>query len=471
MSNQYDYDAVIIGAGISGLVCGCYLAKAGMKVLIAEKNAKSGGYCTSFTRKGFHFDACVHSLGSLREGGNLRTILKELGLESDLKITRHDPSDIIFSPDFKIHFWNDLDKTIKEFQDNFPRESKKIKEFFEFINKCEGTSFISLRPITFQMLLDKYFKDNKLKAILSLPTLGNAGLSPKKLSALTGTLIYKEFMFDGGYYPGNSIQSLADSLTKSFKKFGGDIYFSSAAEEIKIKNNKVEGVGIKKKGFFSTKYVVSGADATRTLLNLIGKENSKIDTVNKLNNMEPSLSMFILYLGVSESFANQNHLYPDTNLWRLPYYDMDKLYDFAIKGDVDNLDWFLTRLLSDRKSIIMLVNAPFKDKNYWKNNKKRLTDVFIKKMEQIMPNLLSSIVFQDAATPETLYKRTFNYKGAAYGWAGLPSQIAVEGFTQRTDFENLYFSGHWTTLVQGVGGVAYLGRDTSRKILNKENRS
>ena len=27
------YDAVIIGAGISGLVCGCYLAKAGMKVL------------------------------------------------------------------------------------------------------------------------------------------------------------------------------------------------------------------------------------------------------------------------------------------------------------------------------------------------------------------------------------------------------------------------------------------------------
>ena len=37
MSNQYDYDAVIIGAGISGLVCGCYLAKAGMKVLIIEK--------------------------------------------------------------------------------------------------------------------------------------------------------------------------------------------------------------------------------------------------------------------------------------------------------------------------------------------------------------------------------------------------------------------------------------------------
>lgn len=28
------YDAIIIGAGIGGLVCGCYLAKAGIKVLI-----------------------------------------------------------------------------------------------------------------------------------------------------------------------------------------------------------------------------------------------------------------------------------------------------------------------------------------------------------------------------------------------------------------------------------------------------
>ena len=27
------YDVIIIGAGISGLVCGCYLAKAGLKVL------------------------------------------------------------------------------------------------------------------------------------------------------------------------------------------------------------------------------------------------------------------------------------------------------------------------------------------------------------------------------------------------------------------------------------------------------
>jgi prolycopene isomerase len=94
--------------------------------------------------------------------------------------------------------------------------------------------------------------------------------------------------------------------------------------------------------------------------------------------------------------------------------------------------------------------------------------VFIKKVEQIMPDLSSHIVFKDAATPHTLYKWTLNHKGAAYGWAGIPSQLAITGFTQKTSIENLYLTGHWTTLVQGVGGVAYLGRDTSKKILNKE---
>ncbi|NOY64254.1 MAG: NAD(P)-binding protein, partial [Nitrospirae bacterium] len=61
-----EYDAIIIGAGIGGLVCGCYLAKAGMKVLICEQHHKPGGYCTSFKRKGFTFDAAAHCFGSYR---------------------------------------------------------------------------------------------------------------------------------------------------------------------------------------------------------------------------------------------------------------------------------------------------------------------------------------------------------------------------------------------------------------------
>jgi len=465
MSNQYDYDAIIIGAGISGLVCGCYLAKAGMKVLIVEKNAKPGGYCTSFKRGGFTFDACVHSLGSLREGGNIRIILKELGLEERLKIKRYDPSDIIIAPDFRIHFWNDLDKTIQEFQNNFPGEAKKIKEFFDYLDKCEGISFSSLRSITFQVLLEKYFKDDKLKGILSLPLLGNAGLPAKQISAITGTLIYKEFMFDGGYYPDGSIQSFPDILVERFKEFGGDVFLSSLTKRIIVKNKKIWGIEVEKKGLFSAKYVISNADATQTFFSLIGKAIIDENMINLLNNIEPSLSAFVLYLGTD------GRLYGipfGSTIWFLPYYDIDKIYNLTIKGKVNDLSWFLIRLSSD--TIFMFVNVPFKNEKYWKTNKKRLIDVFIRKIEQVVPDVSSHIIFKDAATPNTLYKWTLNYKGAAYGWAWIPSQFAVTGFTQRTSIENLYLTGHWATLVQGVGGVAYLGRDTSKRILSKEMR-
>ena len=54
------YDAVVIGAGIGGLVVGILLAKAGLKVLIAEQHYVAGGYCSTFRRKGYVFDSATH---------------------------------------------------------------------------------------------------------------------------------------------------------------------------------------------------------------------------------------------------------------------------------------------------------------------------------------------------------------------------------------------------------------------------
>lgn len=460
------YDAIIIGAGISGLVCGCYLTKAGMKTLIVEKNAKPGGCCTSFKRGGFAFDACVHSLGSFREGGILRTILRELDLEHRIEIKRHDPSDIIITPDFKIHFWNDLQKTIKEFQDNFPKESEKIEEFFNYLNNYGLRAFIDLKSITFKDLLDKYFKDNKLKAILSLPLLGNAGLPASKISAIVGAFIYKEFMFDGGYYPNGSIQSLPDILVKCFKELGGDTIFSSFTERITTENNKVEGIEIAKKGRFTSKYVISNADTFQTFNVLMSNDSLVKSTSDKLKNMEPSLSAFVLYLGTDGKLSG---IPENTGLWYLPHYDVEELYTLTVNGNIDDVEWFLYRLSPDKKSLYMFINAPFKNKEYWKTNKKRFIDIFVNKMEKVVPGVSSHIIYKDAATPSTLNRWTLNHEGAAYGWAWKPSQLAVSEFLPETAVENLYLTGHWTTLAQGVAGVAYVGRDTSKKIFANQN--
>src|SRR4030066_2519025 len=91
------YDAVIIGAGISGLVCGCYLAKAGLKVLIAEQHNKPGGYCTSFKRKGFTFDAAAHCFGGYRKDGITRKVFEYLAIDKKIKIWKSNPTDTIIT--------------------------------------------------------------------------------------------------------------------------------------------------------------------------------------------------------------------------------------------------------------------------------------------------------------------------------------------------------------------------------------
>src|SRR5258708_12712126 len=55
-----NYDAIIIGSGIGGLFCANILAKAGLKILLLERHYMLGGFCSTFRRHGFVFDAATH---------------------------------------------------------------------------------------------------------------------------------------------------------------------------------------------------------------------------------------------------------------------------------------------------------------------------------------------------------------------------------------------------------------------------
>ncbi|MEZ4691296.1 MAG: FAD-dependent oxidoreductase [Ignavibacteria bacterium] len=57
------YDAIVIGAGHNGLTCACYLAKAGLKVLVLDQYHTVGGMATTeeVTLPGFRSD--MHAVG------------------------------------------------------------------------------------------------------------------------------------------------------------------------------------------------------------------------------------------------------------------------------------------------------------------------------------------------------------------------------------------------------------------------
>ena len=88
------YDAVIIGGGHNGLVCGAYLAKAGKKVCIIERRPVIGGAAsTEELWPGFHVSPCAYVISLFQ-----RQIVNDLNLKKHgLKILPRLPSS--FTPD------------------------------------------------------------------------------------------------------------------------------------------------------------------------------------------------------------------------------------------------------------------------------------------------------------------------------------------------------------------------------------
>ncbi len=470
-ANKDIYDVIIIGAGISGLVCGCYLAKAGMKVLIAEQHYKPGGYCTSFKKEDFTFAAAAHFVGGFKYG-NLGKIFKDLEIDKKIRIKKYNPSNIIITPGYKVSFWADLDKTIKDFQKAFPDERDNIKKFFYYLISPDPKSSVSMRTWTFKDLLDKYFTNIKLITILCFPLFGNAALPPSQISAFIGTKIFKEFLLDGGYYLEGGMQTLPDALAERFKDFGGELRLSCLVKKIKVKDNKVAGIVTEKDGFTPAKYIVSNCDARQTFLKLLGKSVVDQDFIIKINNMIPSLSGFVLYLGLDEYLIKL----PKTgvNNWVLSNYDIDfdDMYSSVKKGIFTNIKGYLLYVNPDKRSILAFLAAPFKNKKYWTNNKEKLLETLITRIERdIIPGLSKHIKYKGTATPYTLYRYTLNYKGAAFGWACTPSQIALTEFRKPSFVDGLYLTGHWTTKGFGIPGVIYVGYDTAKMILRKEKLS
>ena len=109
------YDAVVIGAGHNGLTCGCYLAKAGLKVLVREQYSEIGGMTISEEIAAPGFLSDVHASGYLV--AKLTPAPQELGLAAHgLELITPDPNWAQVFPDGKaLAIGRDLEMTVKSF--------------------------------------------------------------------------------------------------------------------------------------------------------------------------------------------------------------------------------------------------------------------------------------------------------------------------------------------------------------------
>jgi len=472
------YDVVIIGAGIGGLVCGCYLAKAGLKVLIVEKNDKPGGYCTSFEKDGYRFDVGVHYLGGIKRG-ILGQILEELDIKDQIKFHQFDPTDKIIMPDNITYIRANPYDTIKEFKKSFPKEKRNIERFFKFIFKEEALKiYKKLQRLTFKKLLDIFFKDFRLKATLSV-LIGNTGTSSYIAPAFPCVVLFRQYILDPGYYPQKQIQQFPNILTYIFKKYGGELILSKEVTRIVTNTKRVNGVKIDGEERVNTYFVVSNGDVTQTFRKLLDIKSRESKIVTK---MKPAPSMFGVYLGINNKNLRKD-INGSHNIYFFDTYNINKAYSKIEENISSNeLPWIvcsfpslhISEKESQRKnSIVILTFAPYKSINFWRKHEKRLTEQVIKKASNIIPNLNHFIEKKFSFTPITFLKYTLNREGSFVGWLLKRKYMRSSLLPQRTSISGLYITGHWSTSgylpFGGISNVAFLGRRTAAFVLKEKN--
>jgi phytoene dehydrogenase-like protein len=132
------YDVIIIGAGHNGLVCGCYLARGGAKVLVVERSDRIGGACvTEELFPGFRISTASYSLSLL-----LPQIVSELGLKLDIR--PKDPAAFAPLPDGGgVLLWLDRAKRAEEIAKVSKTDAEAEPRFEEIFDEAARR----LRPL------------------------------------------------------------------------------------------------------------------------------------------------------------------------------------------------------------------------------------------------------------------------------------------------------------------------------------
>ena len=134
----------IIGGGVAGLSAGIYALKSGFACDIYEQHICAGGECTSWKRKGYHIDNCVHWLTGTNPQKEVYQVWKELHvLGDDVEIIQNNSFLHLESNGESLDLWQDTRRMRKDMLALSPVDADAINTF---VDQVEPTcSWICLR--------------------------------------------------------------------------------------------------------------------------------------------------------------------------------------------------------------------------------------------------------------------------------------------------------------------------------------
>ena len=320
------YDAIIIGAGHNGLTNGAYLAKAGLDVLVVEKNDYIGGAAVSReTHKGWQYSSCSYVSSMLRQSIHRDLDLTRHGLllvpylgtvsfgldgetfslysdeqALDNEVRRLSPHDA----DAMHRFHADLGRYARLIRKTLLRtppdptsfKPRDIKEFlwlaktFWSLGEKELYEYMRFFTMSAADYLDDYFENDLVKATMASP--GIIGTALGVYSPGTAYVMLHHVMGDVDGNIGawglarGGMGAISNAIASAYQEFGGEIKTNAGVDQILVKNGKAVGVVLENGDEIFSDIVVSNLDAKRTFTKCMDKKDLPPGIYEKAKNFK-----------------------------------------------------------------------------------------------------------------------------------------------------------------------------------------
>lgn len=320
------YNTIVVGGGIAGLTSAVYLARAGQKVLLIEKNKECGGLVNSFTHNGFHFEAGVRAL---EDAGIIFPMLDDLGIQLDV-VKSHVSVGVeneivhIENLDSLTAYKNLLIKIYPESKAEIDKVLKIIRKIMKHMDVLYGIE----NPVFKDLKRDKKFIFKKLlpwlpkfiftvrkinrmnmpiegylKTIIKNPALRDIisqhfFKNTPTFFALSYFSLYLDY-----FYPKGGVGKLTDGLKDKILEFGGEIKTETKIVEVLAEQCIVKGENQVAYGYDN---LIWAADLKMLYNNtvtdgLLLKTRNKFEEVKKrMMDSRGGDSVFSLFLEVDE---------------------------------------------------------------------------------------------------------------------------------------------------------------------------
>jgi len=321
-----NYDAIVVGAGHNGLTNAAYLARAGLKVLVLERNPWIGGAAVSREiEKGWIYSNCSYVCSLLRP-----EIFRDLELaRHGLQIVPYGGGVSITSTGDILGNYTDHDVQRREFARHSPRDGdayqrystdvmrqckfirplllrtppdptsfkpRDIRELLylskEFRKLGERVIYDTIRFYTMSIadFMNEYFESDLIKAHLSGS--GIIGTALGVYSPGTAYVLLHHYMGDvdgsiGSWgFARGGMGAVSKALAAAFTAHGGEIITDAPVERVIVRNGKVSGVALANGNEYHAKIVVSNLDPKRTFTKLFSEQDIGASFMKRARNFK-----------------------------------------------------------------------------------------------------------------------------------------------------------------------------------------